>query len=357
MNQDKNASFVRVNACRSVPAFSLLVIIVSVAASVARSQEVQAPNTLPVNTVIANVKVGKSPVGVVVSPDSNSVYVANFSSNTVSVIDAQTNTKKKSILVGTAPYDLAISSDGSTLYVSQFTSPGAVTVIDLTNGNSIQTITGISPYPLGIDLSPDGTQLWVGCQAPPGMGTTGNIDRIDTANNQVLGSVTVPDGCERLAFTPDGNKVYATGPIGIISVVSTATGSVTATIPESPRYIEESAGMAMKGQRAYVLVNVGYNELTGLLLIINTATDNVIKRVHFSAEAGDRPALLPNAPYLYIPKNTPSAVTLFDTKTNTRRADGVTCAYGAYDVAIAPNGARAYVTDGLANTVTVIQIQ
>jgi DNA-binding beta-propeller fold protein YncE len=104
-------------------------------------------------------------------------------------------------------------------------------------------------------------------------------------------------------------------------------------------------------------VDVGFANLRGLLLIINTATDNVIKRVHFSVEAGDRPALLPNAPYLYIPIYSPSAVTLFDTQTKTLIADGVTCAAGAYDVAIAPNGARAYVTNALANTVTVIQIQ
>ena len=346
MSEGKNARFVRVNARKSVQTFFLLVIgMVSVIASATRSQGASASK--PTNTVIANISVGNLPGGVVVSPDSNTVYVANFLSNTVSVIDAQTNTKKESISVGTAPDSLAISSDGSTLYVSQFTSPGAVTVIDLTNGNSIQTIMGISPYPQGIDLSPDGTQLWV---------ATGNIDRIDTANKQVLGSVTVPGGCERLAFTPDGNKVYATGSTGKISVVSTATGSVTATILMSVRSFEP-AGIAMRGLRAYVLVNVGYNNLTGLLLMINTATDNVIKRVHFSAEAGDRPALLPHAPYLYIPKYTPSAVTLFDTQTKTLIGDGVTCAYGAYDVAIAPNGARAYVTDALANTVTVIQIQ
>jgi YVTN family beta-propeller protein len=341
MSECNNIGFVRVRGRRLISACFVLVIgMVSIIASAARSQGA------PTNTVIANIAVGGGPNGVVVSPDSNTVYVTSYFNNTVSVIDAQTNTITKSISVGKTPFYLAISSDGSKLYVSQFTSPGAVTVIDLANGDSIQTIGGISPDPLGIDLSPDGTQLWV---------AAGNIFRVNTANRQVLGSVTVPGGCSSLAFTPDGSKVYASGDKGTVTVISTATGSVITTIPVNRS--EEAAGFAMSGQRAYALVNQGYNILTGLLLVINTATDNVIKKIHFRAEAGDRPALLPNTPYLYVPENTPSAVILFNTKTNSRIGDGVTCASGAYDVAIAPNGARAYVTDEFANNVTVIQIQ
>ena len=345
MNKAKNASLVRVNARRSVPADFLLVIgMLSVMGLAAQSQGA------PTNTVIANIAVGNNPNGVVVSPDSSTVYVANYLSNTVSVIDAQTNTVTNSISVGTAPYGLAISSDGSTLYVSQSTSPGAVTVIDLANGDSIQTITGIGPYPLGIDLSPDETQLWV---------AAGNIFRIDTANNQVLGSVTVPGGCSSLEFTPDGSKVYSSGNAGnstVITVVSTATASVTKTIPVSSSKTSEPASFAMRGQKAYALVRTGFNTVTGLLLVINTATDSVIKKIHLST-AGGGTALLPHAPYLYLPVFVPSAVTLFDTKTKTLIGHGVTCASGAFDVAIAPNGTRAYVTDELANSVTVIQIQ
>lgn len=320
MNQDKNASVLRVNAYRSVSTFSLLVIgIVTVAASVARTQETS--DALLVNTEIANVSVGNLPQGVVVSPDNNSVYVANFLSNTVSVINAQTNTVENTISVGEAPYGLAISSDGNTLYVSQFTSPGAVTVIDLANENSTQTITGLSPYPLGIALSPDDTQLWI---------AAGNIDRIDTANSKVLPSVTVAGGCEALAFTPNGKKVYASGrDTGKISVVSTVTDKVTARIRiASPSNSEEFAGIAISGQKAYVLVDLGYNNLVGWLFTINTVAEKVVNKVDLSNEMGDRPALLPKTPYLYIPQYTPSVVTLFNTETKTLVGKGVTCADG-----------------------------
>ena len=345
MNHDKNASFVRVNDRKSVLGLSLhFVGIVSVIASVVWSQEARASE--PKNTVVANISVGSSPQGVVVSPDSSTAYVANFSSDTVSVISAQTNSVENTISVGKTPQDLAISSDGKTLYVSQYTNPGTVTVIDLANGNSIQTITGIGSNAWGMALSLVGRQLWV---------AAGNIYKIDTANNQVLGSITVPGGCTDVVFTPDGTKAYTTGWRGTISVINTTTGSVTTTVPIKNSF--EPAGIAMRGNKAYVLVSLGLTNF-GHLWIINTATDAVIKKVGLRGrEVGSRPALLPGAPYLYIPEYLPSAVTLFDTGTKTLVGDGVTCPDGAYNVVIAPNGVRAYVTENLSNMVTVIAIQ
>jgi YVTN family beta-propeller protein len=55
------------------------------------------------NTVIATIPVGKSPIGVGVTPDGSKVYVANFQSNTVSVIDTVTNTVIATIRVGVQP--------------------------------------------------------------------------------------------------------------------------------------------------------------------------------------------------------------------------------------------------------------
>lgn len=350
MNEDKNASLCRLKAGGAVLTLSLLVVgIASAAISSAWGQEVVAPNTLPKNTVLANITVGNLPQGVVVSPESNSVYVANSLSNTVSVINAQSNTVENTISVGQDPEYLAISADGTKLYVSQFTSPGAVTVIDLANGNSEQTIT-VSAYPIGIALSPDGSQLWV---------AAGDIDRIDITKYSLLSPITVPGGCQSLAFTPDGKKVYASGRYtGKIMVVSTATGNVTKEIQFSPSYnSEEPAGFAISGSAAYVLVDLGDNNLVGWLLMIDTVTDKLVKRVKLGWEAGDVPALLPDAPYLYIPEFEPPKVTLFDTQTKALLRDGVTSADGPYDVAIARNGARAYLTDEFANAVTVIGIK
>jgi YVTN family beta-propeller protein len=62
------------------------------------------------NTVVATVPVGKSPLGVAITPDGNHVYVANNFSNyparsqTVSVIETTGNTVMTTVAVGSFPF-------------------------------------------------------------------------------------------------------------------------------------------------------------------------------------------------------------------------------------------------------------
>ena len=70
------------------------------------------------NTVTGSIRVGKSPVGVGVSPDGGEVYAANSDSGTLSVIDTASNTVKYKIRFGSrAPSQVAVASDG-TVYVA-----------------------------------------------------------------------------------------------------------------------------------------------------------------------------------------------------------------------------------------------
>jgi YVTN family beta-propeller protein len=59
------------------------------------------------------------PTGVAVTPDGSKVYVANQSSNTVSVINTATNAVG-SITVGSGPVGGAVTPDGSEVYVANF---------------------------------------------------------------------------------------------------------------------------------------------------------------------------------------------------------------------------------------------
>jgi YVTN family beta-propeller protein len=69
--------------------------------------------------------------------------------------------------------------------------------------------------PEGIDITPDGTQVWVGCR--------GAISVIDAASDQVVGTIqTGTGGVNRIKFTPDGKRALAThmGPLIILDVAS-----------------------------------------------------------------------------------------------------------------------------------------
>ena len=71
----------------------------------------------PSDTVIATIPVGSGPGFIAEAPDGSHVYVANNGGNTVSVIDTATNTVTATIPVGSAPQGVAVSPDGSLVYV------------------------------------------------------------------------------------------------------------------------------------------------------------------------------------------------------------------------------------------------
>ena len=82
-------------------------------------------------------------------------------------------------------------------------------------GGRGQVIIPVSQGPEGIDITPDGTQVWVGCR--------GAISIIDAASNQVVGTIdTGTGGINRIKFTPDGQRALAThmGPLIILDVAS-----------------------------------------------------------------------------------------------------------------------------------------
>src|SRR5215470_13460234 len=91
------------------------------------------------------------------------------------------------------------------------------------------------------------------------------VSVIDTATNTV--SATIPIGPSPLgvAVSPDGSKVYvANGPD--ISVLDTATNTVSATIPIGPSPL--GVAVSPDGSKVYTT-----NELDSTVSVIDTATN------------------------------------------------------------------------------------
>lgn len=60
------------------------------------------------NQVIATIAVGKRPWNMALTPDGKKLYVANGRSNSVSVIDTDSNQALKEIAVGELPWGVVI---------------------------------------------------------------------------------------------------------------------------------------------------------------------------------------------------------------------------------------------------------
>lgn len=96
------------------------------------------------NTVIATIPVGTNPAGIDVNPLTSRIYVANRSSNTISVINSITNAVIASVPVGSEPSDIGVDIATNAIYTANFNSLDTtedITVIDGLTNTVIDAIT------------------------------------------------------------------------------------------------------------------------------------------------------------------------------------------------------------------------
>ncbi|WP_414563782.1 MULTISPECIES: bifunctional YncE family protein/alkaline phosphatase family protein [unclassified Anabaena] len=116
---------------------------------------------------ITRIHVGSQPNKILLSPEQNQLYVANGNSDSISVIDTNSNIVVQTISLsrpndkykGASPNSLAISPDERTLYVT-LAGENAVAVVDLRAGR----VAGRIPtgwYPNSVSVSKDGQKLFV----------------------------------------------------------------------------------------------------------------------------------------------------------------------------------------------------
>ena len=197
-------------------------------------QPVQAANT---NTVTATIPVGNEPGGVAVTPNGEYAYVANYQTNTASVINTTTNTVTTTATVGSKPTgslctclsaDLALTPNGEYAYVTN--SGGTTVSVISTATNTVTATVTVGSEPVGVAVTPNGAYAYV-----TNYGSK-SVSVINTATNTVAATVTVEDEPGGVAVTPNGAYAYVAN-LGSnsVSVISTATNaSPSPTIPEFP---------------------------------------------------------------------------------------------------------------------------
>jgi YVTN family beta-propeller protein len=100
--------------------------------------------------VTATVNVGNDPYAVAVNPVTNKIYVANQSSNTVTVIDGATNSTT-TVNAGNAPFAVAVNPVTNKIYVANYFSDN-VTVMDGSTNSTATIIAGGRPAAVVVNL-------------------------------------------------------------------------------------------------------------------------------------------------------------------------------------------------------------
>lgn len=211
--------------------------------------------------------VGSGPVGVCFSPNGERACIANYYGNSVSMVDATTNSVLTTVPAGTAPQNAVFTPDGSTVYVIA-SGDQTVLVMDASTFAITDTIP-VGPFPIGAAITPDGSTLYVA----DGAFGSDKVRVISTATNTVVDSITVGDTPAGVAITPDGGALYVANNGGnSVSVISTATNTVTATITDAGAAPNLMA-MHPNGDELYV------SGMDNFVAVVSTATNTVIDSI------------------------------------------------------------------------------
>jgi YVTN family beta-propeller protein len=166
------------------------------------------------NKVINKINVGLEPHSVILSKDGQKAYVSNEWADNVSVINLSESKVTDTLKTGNGPAGLALSADGQALYVvNSFSSD--VSVIDLSSKEEINRITA-GNNPTGIKLSPDGKYVLVTSRraliVPYGDPVVSEITVISDSTRRISEYKNIESAymMENIAFTPHGDLGFVT---------------------------------------------------------------------------------------------------------------------------------------------------
>ena len=152
------------------------------------------------------------------------VYVANESSNSVSVIDGTTFTVLGEVdTLNHATHDLSLARNGKQLWATNLAS-GRVSVIDTETLETIASIyTGKRSHV--VTLTNDNQHAWVANI------NDDSISIIDTSIFRILGTIPVSKGPMGIAFSRDGRLAYVSTKDKAVNVIDTAAHRIIQRIP------------------------------------------------------------------------------------------------------------------------------
>jgi YVTN family beta-propeller protein len=188
------------------------------------------------NTQITTVGVGSTPRGITITPNGAAVYVANYSSNTVSKISTATNTVLATISVSGNPHGITVTPDGTKIIVASHTG-NSLAVIN-TATDAVATTISLGRSPWNVKVSPDSRFAYTSNV------NNNTISVVDLQTNAVVTHVAVGGSPYELGINRSGTRVYSANyGSGNLSVIDTSTNVVIQTVSgiNNPMGIEVSS--------------------------------------------------------------------------------------------------------------------
>lgn len=182
---------------------------------------------LTTNSVIGGpIAVGDGPYGVVLNPAGTRLYVTNRLGQSVSVLDTATNTVIATLPVNGSPQGIVVHPDGHTVYAARQGAASGVLLIDALTNTLLPTSITVIGAPAGLAINPAGTRLYLGNLS------ASTLAVIDTGSHTVIAAPAVGAVPLGIGVHPDGSRVYVVANnSNRVDVVETAGNTLLTSVP------------------------------------------------------------------------------------------------------------------------------
>ena len=273
--------------------------------------------------IVATVPVGRAPHGVAANPVGKQVYVLNSLDNTVSVIDTASRAVTATVGIGQLggkPAGLALNRDGTRLYVAN-PQDGIISVID-TATNTVGAWIPVGVYPLGVAVSPSGAYVYVTNAG------SNSLSIISTATNLQLAEIPVGVNPIGVAAHPGGNTVYVATAEGL-AIVDTAARAVSSVVPVASAY---GVAASADGWRVYVTSHDG-----GALVVVDASTNMAVGAPIGVGAQAYGVSVTPDSRTVYVAGSGSDSVSVVDA--------GTLAVVNTIPVLVRPTALGAFITD------------
>jgi YVTN family beta-propeller protein len=320
------------------------------------------------DTVVRNITEGiVAPDAIAVDPETNRVYVANGISNTVSVIDSSTNTVVRNITVTHFPSAIAVDPETNRVYVAHENSH-SVSVIDSSTDTVVSNITEGISYPADIAVDPETNRVYVANAGSIDDSVNASVSVIDSSTDTVVSNIT--EGISYpsdIAVDPETNKIYTIfGAGNRISVIDANTSDETIV------YVDKASSLAVDPEtnRVYVANWGRFDDGNDTVSVIDSSTDTVVGNIRVG-ESASAIAVDPETNRVYVGNYESDTISVIDGLTNSVLIEatisnqdragedragevGIKIQRSPFAIAVDPETNRVYVAHENSHSVSVI---
>jgi gliding motility-associated-like protein len=269
------------------------------------------------------------PSNEILSPNDSELYVLDFNSQYISVINTITNKLVKNFMIPETPYpakfpyEMAVNPEGTRLYLVDV-GDGVLFVLDALTGKQILQENTNGLYPSEIIFSNSGNLFYIG----EDHGINGSIYVFNAGSNTQSGQINLPTAFGspvyglppepysyiNMVSSPDSTRLYTGG-----DVVNTVTQKWITTLKTGYAGMGVPGAVAISpdGKQLYVIITgIGTQSA---IQVFNTTTYAMTASINFVQSQGTPSGLCinPDGAYLYVSMTGTNMLMLINTLTNT----------------------------------------